>query len=206
MQPVTVDSLTLMVSPNRLASQATGTVASAPVAIDLAADVQPVDAGCNYLGSIRVTSSAAPLEKLLSGVADKLSSDLGISLPATMPSFTAPATAEAVFDCVRGVRMINVSLPFSSKVTISTIAQRVGFSWPSELPDDLFSVSNVAVMYVPKYVDAPSFRLGSTTYAAPTMTLAVVVDMPLFQMTGVTGAVTLSPAGTVIQVGGHASE
>jgi hypothetical protein len=197
-----VASLSIELTPSLLNVSASGTVSAMPVSVQLTSAPHPADSTLN-INSITVTSAVgASLEALLASQASQLATDMGITIP-TMDAWAGAqnssrsSTAQFVFDSKYGLRMFNISLPSSSKLSLSDLAKRVGFDWggsaSTEGGADPVIVSGASITYVPSKPAAPSLQWNGKLLADREFSIAALMDVPSLGITAVRGMLQIEP-------------
>jgi hypothetical protein len=160
----------------------TGTVSGVPVTVDMTSAAQ---AGTSLrVGSLRITSSAgSALDALLASQASSVQEDLGFSVPAAPAAVSGSnsagvSTAELVYDSSRGLRLLNITLATSTRLGLSDLAHRVGFSWQGTEGVDIVSFTGPRVYYVPNKPGAPSITWKGQQLKAAEFGISALVDIP----------------------------
>ncbi len=164
--------------------------------------VKAEDNTTQRVGSIRVSSSAgASLDALLVGQSTRLLSDTGVAVPQPpaegwAPS-SGPSAAELVFDSLSRLRMLNFSMASISKLSLSDMSKRVGFSWPStgSASTDPISFSAPWLYYVPSMPGAPSISWSGKKLQVAELGVAATVDVPSLGINATRGSLLIRTGG-----------
>ncbi len=198
---LTLTSLAVNVEPGLMNASATGRVSGSLVAVQLAS-FPSADNSSVRVGFIRVTSSSgSSLDALLASQASAVSTDFSLEIP---PEPDAPAdnsnrtsAAEFVIDSQHGLRMLNISLASSSKVSLADLARRVGFVWDSEVDGaaDPISFSAPWLYYVPSKPNATNITWAGRQLVGPELGVAATVDVPALGINATRGTLLVLPEG-----------
>ncbi len=196
---LTLTALNVDVTPGSMLATANGTVSGVPVEAQLQY-AAPHSGAAARLGSISLTCSAgAGLEALLTSQSSVVAAELGFSVPRPpaggYSNSSSPTTAELVYDSAHGLRMLNISLAPSSKLSLGDLARRVGFPWEDLGTDgaDVVGFTGPQVYFVPRKSGAPALFWKGRQLPAFELGVAAMVDVPLLGVHGTSATLLVQP-------------
>ncbi len=201
MPSLTLNTLTMDVTPGLLNASASGYVSGKPVSIQLSSITDAANFNLS-IGSIRVNSSSgASLDALLAGQAAAVSADVGMVVPTPpsggyVDSDGQPASAVLVFDSLHGLRMLTFTLSGASRVGVSDLARRLGFAWQGASDQvDPISFSAPWLYYVPAKPNATNITWAGRQLVGPELGVAATVDVPSLGINATRGTLLVQPGG-----------
>jgi hypothetical protein len=198
-----LEGLVVELRGQSLNGSATGSLASAPVSVQLASWQQETGASTMHVGHFRISSNqTGATDALLASGDAAISSQLGISVPASTASDASDATqssAELLFDSLNGLRLVNISLG-GVRLGIADMARRVGFEWQGT--GDPVSFTDPWLYYVPSNPGVEPLQWNDRLLG-PSLELGVAatVDVPAFDVKAVRATLLIkSNTSLVLQV------